>query len=111
MFEMDPQMNARKRVGVPFARDIVPSPLCYAVSSDGRIIFSCGHWDNSFKISYQTVHFSFIYFIFDENRIAESSKLTQSITKHKDIVTCLALSSDGQTLVTGSRDTTLMVCI
>lgn len=39
----------------------------------------------------------------------ETSKLLQSIAKHKDIVTCLALGSDGRTLVTGSRDTTLMV--
>ena len=39
----------------------------------------------------------------------ESSKQIQSIAAHKDIVTCLALGSDSRTLVTGSRDTTLMV--
>eukprot|EP00026_Physarum_polycephalum_P000200 Phypoly_transcript_00200.p1 GENE.Phypoly_transcript_00200~~Phypoly_transcript_00200.p1 ORF type:complete len:1988 (-),score=255.41 Phypoly_transcript_00200:62-5914(-) len=91
-FELDQQISSRRRVGVPFARDIAPSPICFAVTNDGRAILSCGHWDNSFKISN-----------------AESSKLIQSVAKHKDIVTCLALGSDNQTLVTGSRDTTLMV--
>ena len=51
-FELDQQLSSRRRVGVPFAGDIAPSPICYAVTTDGRAILSCGHWDNSFKISY-----------------------------------------------------------
>ena len=33
----------------------------------------------------------------------------QSLRAHTDVVTCLALTRDGATLVTGARDTTLMV--
>ncbi|GAM17220.1 hypothetical protein SAMD00019534_003950 [Acytostelium subglobosum LB1] len=91
--ELDPSSNSNKRrVGLPFANDVNISQNCFAVTNDGRFVISCGHWDNSFKISF-----------------TDSAKLIQSVVKHKDIVTCLAWSSEIQTLITGSRDTTLMV--
>jgi len=98
-FELDPFLGnqnmsgsstGRKKLGVPFASQVNVGPQCFALSNDGRVVFSCGYWDNTFKLS-----------------LVESSRLLQSVLKHKDIVTCLAL--DGRTLVTGSRDTTLMV--
>eukprot|EP01102_Stenamoeba_stenopodia_P003313 TRINITY_DN1325_c0_g1_i2.p1 TRINITY_DN1325_c0_g1~~TRINITY_DN1325_c0_g1_i2.p1 ORF type:complete len:734 (+),score=167.59 TRINITY_DN1325_c0_g1_i2:1-2202(+) len=90
--ELDPYINTRRKIGLAFAPDIEAKSSCFAVTNDGKMIISCGHWDNSFKCT-----------------IIESSKQTQSITKHKDIVTCLALGEDGKTLITGSKDTTLLV--
>jgi len=39
----------------------------------------------------------------------DNSRVVQSISSHKDIVTCLALGVDGKTLITGSKDTTLNI--
>ena len=91
-FELDPMLASRKRIGLPFSRDFLITPRCFAISNDGKVVFSCGHWDNSFKAS-----------------LVDSSKQTQSIVKHKDIVTCLALTNDGKLLITGSKDTTSMI--
>ncbi|EGG24619.1 BEACH domain-containing protein [Cavenderia fasciculata] len=90
--ELEPSSSNKRRIGLPFANDVTISQSCFAVTSDGRYVISCGHWDNSFKLSY-----------------VDSAKLIQSVVKHKDIVTCLAWASNSQTLITGSRDTTLMV--
>eukprot|EP01132_Coremiostelium_polycephalum_P009076 gene9076-11116_t len=91
-FEQDPSSTTKRRIGLPFANDVTISPNCFAITSDGRYLISCGHWDNSFKLSY-----------------VDSAKLIQSVVKHKDTVTCFALGADDQTLITGSKDTTVMV--
>jgi WD40 repeat protein len=66
----------------------------FALLPDHRLLFSCGHWDNSFKVT-----------------LIDSGRLLQSISQHRDVVTCLALAIDyGQIwLVTGSRDCTLII--
>ena len=64
----------------------------WQVSGDSRLLFSCGYWDHSCKCS----------------SLADG-RLLQSVRGHADVVCCLAISEDGSTLVTGSRDTTLMV--
>lgn len=66
----------------------------FAILPDYKVLFSCGHWDNSFKASH-----------------LETGKIIQSISHHQDIVTCLAIASDYHLnwLVTGSRDCTVMV--
>ena len=66
----------------------------FALLPEHRILFSCGHWDNAIKVS-----------------SAESSRLMQSMSYHKDVVTCLDLATDfGNTwLVSGSRDCTVIV--
>jgi hypothetical protein len=92
LLEVDPLLSQRRKIGVPFAPEVLVSPYLFSVTDDGRTIISCGHWDNSFKVS------SF-----------EGGRQSQSITWHKDIVTCLSLSRDSQTLVTGSKDTTVAV--
>ncbi|KAF2072405.1 hypothetical protein CYY_006280 [Polysphondylium violaceum] len=91
-FELDPSTTTKRRIGLPFANDVTISPNCFAITNDGRYVISCAHWDNSFKLSF-----------------VDSAKLIQSVVKHKDTVTCLAMASDGQTLITGSKDTTVMV--
>lgn len=65
----------------------------FAVIPD-RLLFSCGHYDNSFRVT-----------------AVDTGKLIQSVIKHSDIVTCVAWTHDfgRQWLVTGSRDCTLMV--
>lgn len=66
----------------------------FAFLPDARILFSCGHWDYSFRAT-----------------VLESGKLLQCIRQHSDVVTCMALGKDfgSHWLVTGSRDCTLMV--
>jgi len=88
--ELDPLLPLQRQIGTSFAEEVGGG--CFAVSNDGKILISCGYWDNSFKC----------------NDI-ESSEQLQSISKHKDIVTCLAIGEHGQILVTGSKDTTIMV--
>jgi hypothetical protein len=66
----------------------------FAYLADAKIVFSCGHWDNTFRASF-----------------IDSCKLIQSISHHRDVVTCLAIASDFHMhwLVTGSRDCTVMI--
>eukprot|EP01105_Mastigella_eilhardi_P025380 TRINITY_DN68_c0_g1_i2.p1 TRINITY_DN68_c0_g1~~TRINITY_DN68_c0_g1_i2.p1 ORF type:complete len:2854 (-),score=674.35 TRINITY_DN68_c0_g1_i2:50-7438(-) len=92
VFSADPLLNSHKPIAVPFAPGIVPGPTLFAVSMDGKYIITGGHWDNSFKVT-----------------SVETRKQLQSITVHKDIVTCTIIGQDGETLITGSKDTTLMV--
>jgi WD40 repeat protein len=75
-------------------RDEHLSAQQFALLPESKLLFSCGHWDHSFRVTH-----------------VESGRLLQSVCKHSDVSTCLALASDfGQTwLVTGSRDCTLMV--
>eukprot|EP00003_Mantamonas_plastica_P020206 TRINITY_DN3266_c0_g1_i2.p1 TRINITY_DN3266_c0_g1~~TRINITY_DN3266_c0_g1_i2.p1 ORF type:complete len:326 (-),score=111.23 TRINITY_DN3266_c0_g1_i2:81-1058(-) len=91
-FEFDPILGARNRIGVALNADINIPNQCFQLSIDGKTLFSCGYWDDTFKVHQ-----------------VDNSKLVQSITSHKDVVTCLALGQFGKTLVTGSRDTTLLV--
>ena len=39
----------------------------------------------------------------------ETSKLLHSVVYHQDIITCIALSTDSKTLITGSKDSTVVV--
>jgi WD40 repeat protein len=66
----------------------------FAFLADSKLLFTCGHWDHSCRITH-----------------AETGNLVQSVRQHRDVITCLALAKDfGQRwLVTGSRDCTLMV--
>ena len=50
-----------------------------------QVIVSCGYWDNSIRC----------YGVDD-------GRLLQSLRQHKDIVTCIALGSDGCTLLSGT---------
>lgn len=66
----------------------------FAMIPDCKLLFSCGHWDNSFKVTN-----------------VETGRQMQSISYHREVVTCIAAASDFglQWLVTGSRDCTVMV--
>eukprot|EP00941_MAST-03F_sp_MAST-3F-sp1_P004237 g4237.t1 len=53
----------------------------------GRWLISGGHWDRRFRVT-----------------DTSTGKVVQVLSGHRDIVTCVALSEDGETLVTGSAD-------
>jgi len=39
------------RLTVPVAHDITLSHHLFAVTRDGKCLFTCGHWDNTFKMN------------------------------------------------------------
>lgn len=80
-----------RMLGTPFATEI-ENRHCFAVLPGGRTVVCCGYWDNSIRC-YTT----------------EEGRLLQSLHQHKDIVTCVAAGTDSRTVVSGSRDTTLVI--
>lgn len=66
----------------------------FAILPDTKFLFSCGHWDNSFKVT-----------------MVDSGRMVQSVTHHKEVVTCLTVASDlgRHWLVTGSRDCIVII--
>ncbi|XP_069501900.1 neurobeachin-like protein 2 isoform X3 [Ambystoma mexicanum] len=76
----------------PFAQGVELSCRTLAVSHDGKLLFSAGHWDNSLRVT-----------------SLSKGKVIGHITRHIDVVTCLALDLCGIYLISGSRDTTCMV--
>ncbi|XP_066487542.1 neurobeachin-like protein 2 [Tiliqua scincoides] len=76
----------------PFAPEVDISSKTLAISHDGKLLFSGGHWDNSLRVT-----------------SLSKGKVVGHISRHIDIVTCLALDLCGIYLISGSRDTTCMV--
>ncbi|XP_060638681.2 neurobeachin-like protein 2 [Anolis sagrei] len=76
----------------PFAPGVEVSAKTLAVSHDGKLLFSGGHWDNSLRVT-----------------SLSKGKVVGHIHRHIDVITCLALDLCGIYLISGSRDTTCMV--
>uniref|UniRef100_A0A8D0HAD2 Neurobeachin like 2 n=1 Tax=Sphenodon punctatus TaxID=8508 RepID=A0A8D0HAD2_SPHPU len=76
----------------PFAPGVDVSSKTLTISHDGKLLFSGGHWDNSLRVT-----------------SLSKGKVIGHITRHIDVVTCLALDLCGIYLISGSRDTTCMV--
>lgn len=74
---------ACRLLGTPFAADL-ESGHCYTTMPGAKLVASCGYWDNSVRC----------YSV-------EDGRMLQSLRQHKDIVTCIAVGADGETLVTG----------
>lgn len=89
-----PTISTPKRRGRIQTADEHVSSQLFAIHPKHKILFSCGHWDNTFKAT-----------------AFESGRLLQSVNAHKDVVTCISLTVEvGKSwLVTGSRDCTLMI--
>ncbi|KAL3153517.1 hypothetical protein ABBQ38_011848 [Trebouxia sp. C0009 RCD-2024] len=90
-YAVEAEATPPRMLGTPFAADL-ESRNCFAILAGGRTTVCCGYWDNTIRC-YNT----------DEGR------LLQSLRQHKDIVTCVAAGTDSQTIVSGSRDTTLVI--
>ncbi|VAI79870.1 BEACH domain-containing protein B-like isoform X1 [Triticum dicoccoides] len=73
---------------VKFGRQLLAT---MQINSDKYLIL-CGNWENSFQII-----------------SLSDGRIVQSIRQHKDVVGCVAVSSDGNVVATGSYDTTVMV--
>ncbi|XP_071415968.1 neurobeachin-like protein 2 isoform X2 [Pithys albifrons albifrons] len=94
-FTKDPTVSNAKTQRVlqgPFAPGTELSARTLAVSPDGKLLFSGGHWDNSLRVT-----------------SLAKGKVVAHITRHIDVVTCLSLDLCGIYLISGSRDTTCMV--
>ncbi|XP_072184341.1 neurobeachin-like protein 2 isoform X1 [Excalfactoria chinensis] len=94
-FTKDPTVSNAKTqrfLQGPFAPGADLCSRTLAVSPDGKLLFSGGHWDNSLRVT-----------------SLGKGKVIGHITRHIDVVTCLALDLCGIYLISGSRDTTCMV--
>lgn len=83
-----------RKIGTPLAENIEFGRQCLATMQNlnENYLILCGNWDNSFQVI-----------------SLNDGRIVQSIRQHKDVVSCLAVSSDGSILATGSYDTTVMV--
>ncbi|NXW51293.1 NBEL2 protein, partial [Nyctiprogne leucopyga] len=94
-FTKDPTVSNTKTqrfLQGPFAPGVDLCSHTLAVSPDGKLLFSGGHWDNSLRVT-----------------SLAKGKVIGHITRHIDVVTCLSLDLCGIYLISGSRDTTCMV--
>ncbi|XP_038988519.1 LOW QUALITY PROTEIN: BEACH domain-containing protein B-like [Phoenix dactylifera] len=83
-----------RKICTPLAENIEFGRQCLGTlqNLNENYLISCGNWDNSFQVI-----------------SLNDGRIVQSIRQHRDVVSCLAVSSDGNILATGSYDTTVMV--
>ncbi|KAK1275119.1 hypothetical protein QJS04_geneDACA005727 [Acorus gramineus] len=83
-----------RKVGIPLAENIELGAQCFTTlqTPTENFMVLCGNWENSFQVI-----------------SLNDGRMVQNIRQHKDVVSCLAVSSDGSVLATGSYDTTVMV--
>ncbi|KAG8438231.1 hypothetical protein GDO86_008792 [Hymenochirus boettgeri] len=94
-FTKDPTVSnikTQRFLSGPFALGAELCSRTLVVSHDAKLLFSGGHWDNSLRVT-----------------SLSKGKVTCHITRHIDVVTCLALDLCGIYLISGSRDTTCMI--
>ncbi|XP_076985630.1 neurobeachin-like protein 2 [Tamandua tetradactyla] len=94
-FSKDPNMGSPKTqrlLSGPWVPGSGVSGQALAVAPDGKLLFSGGHWDGSLRVT-----------------TLPRGKLLSQLSRHLDIVTCLALDTCGIYLISGSRDATCMV--
>ncbi|KAK6940249.1 hypothetical protein RJ641_029780 [Dillenia turbinata] len=83
-----------RKIGSPLAENIELGAQCFAAMHTPyeNFLITCGNWENSFQVISLT-----------------DGRMVQSIRQHKDVVSCVAVTSDGSILATGSYDTTVMI--
>ncbi|CAO2633435.1 Neurobeachin-like protein 2, partial [Lemmus lemmus] len=94
-FSKDPSMGnpkMQKLLSGPWVPGSCMNGQALAVAPDGKLLFSGGHWDGSLRVIG-----------------LPRGKLLNQLSRHLDVVTCLALDTCGIYLISGSRDTTCMV--
>ena len=130
--KLDNLMKASRRLGEPLEQEIVSLPGVFAVVPDHRAVFACGYWDNSFKKIPIEIGFKLPTEIVVAGNIGKTvgnigrtvqqtvgnigrsvqslfSPTVQSLFSHTSILTCIACTEDGRSVVAGSRDATLTV--
>ncbi|KAG8229067.1 hypothetical protein J437_LFUL005700 [Ladona fulva] len=93
--DIDPSTSStkyRRKLPGTFHPGLTLNSKMFAVSHDGKLLFSVGHWDSSLHV----------YSLSRNRTIAHS-------IRHFDLVTCVALDECGSYLITGSRDTTCVI--
>lgn len=83
-----------RKIGSPLAENIELGAQCFGTLSTPSEIFliTCGTCENSFQVISLT-----------------DGRMVQSVRQHKDVVSCISVTSDGSILATGSYDTTVMI--
>ncbi|XP_051118042.1 BEACH domain-containing protein B isoform X2 [Andrographis paniculata] len=93
-FGIGPDVFSPNKIGSPLADNFELGPQCFATlqTPSENFLISCGNWENSFQVL-----------------SLSDGRMMQSIRHHKDVVSCVAVTSDGSILATGSYDTTVML--
>ncbi|KAN0025804.1 hypothetical protein ACTFIU_000067 [Dictyostelium citrinum] len=95
-FDIDKTLSTykEKQIDTLFMSDSVTCiSNCFAITPDGKFMFSCATWDSVFKCSnIQNGRVHRLYRDF-----------------HHDMVTCISLGSNGKHFATASSDTTILV--
>eukprot|EP01156_Anaeramoeba_ignava_P006599 Anaeramoba_ignava/a349073_49.p1 GENE.a349073_49~~a349073_49.p1 ORF type:complete len:1897 (-),score=523.92 a349073_49:43-5580(-) len=90
LFDQERSAGTGKSFAISFSRDMKNFSNCMALSTTNHCLMCCGFWDCSFK-----------------SINIENLRIIQNVKKHQNIVTCLAIQKS--VLVTGSKDTTVIV--
>ncbi|CAA6657804.1 unnamed protein product [Spirodela intermedia] len=82
------------KIGTSLAENFQNGRQCFATvrRHTENYLISCGNWENSFQVI--SLH---------------DGRTVQSVRQHKDVVSCVSVTSDGSILATGSYDTTVML--
>ncbi|KAK1406699.1 hypothetical protein QVD17_38307 [Tagetes erecta] len=93
-FAIGADVLSPRRIGSPLAENIELGAQCFTTmqTQSGNFLVSCGNWENSFQLI-----------------ALNDGRLVQSVRRHKDVVSCVYVTSDGSILATGSYDTTVMI--
>ncbi|KAJ0790760.1 putative transcription factor WD40-like family [Helianthus annuus] len=93
-FAIGADVVSPRRIGSPLAENIELGAQCFTTmqTPSGNFLVSCGNWENSFQLI-----------------ALNDGRLVQSVRRHKDVVSCVYVTSDGSILATGSYDTTVMI--
>ncbi|XP_010671613.1 BEACH domain-containing protein B isoform X2 [Beta vulgaris subsp. vulgaris] len=93
-FEIGSDVLPPRKIGSALAETVELGAQCFATlrTPSENFLVSCGNWDNSFQVV-----------------SLNDGRVVQSIRRHKDVVSSVAVTSEGSILATGSYDTTVMV--
>uniref|UniRef100_A0A0A9AX26 BEACH domain-containing protein n=1 Tax=Arundo donax TaxID=35708 RepID=A0A0A9AX26_ARUDO len=83
-----------RKIGTFLAENVEFGRQCLATMQNNgdNYLILCANWENSFQVI-----------------SLSDGRIVQSIRQHKDVVSCVTVSSDGNVVATGSYDTTVMV--
>ncbi|XP_039804100.1 BEACH domain-containing protein B-like isoform X5 [Panicum virgatum] len=94
LFGISSDVISPRKIGTFLAENVKFGRHCLATMQNNgdNYLILCGNWENSFQII-----------------SLSDGRIMQSIRQHKDVVGCVAVSSDGNVVATGGYDTTVMI--